>query len=81
MAEASGTGGKGRAHDATVITVDNTPEALEAALADARAAAEERFYDDQVERLARKVEKEKAALADSEAALAAAKAELAAREA
>ena len=63
-------GAKGGAADATVITVDNTPEALSAALDAARAAEAAAFYPKQVERMRDKVARARGDLATTEDALA-----------
>lgn len=63
------------AHPATVV-VENTPEALAAALVAAREAAEQRALVDNVTRMEAKVERARRDLAAAEEALAAARAEL-----
>jgi len=71
-------GGTGAAGDATVITVDNTPTALAAALDAAREKVRRAFYYDQVDRLEGKLAKYEAHVEDTKAALETAEAELAA---
>lgn len=70
---------RGSAHGAT-ISVENTPAALEAALAAAREQAKSQFFVDQVARAENKLERAKAEVEAAKQSLANAKEELAAEK-